>query len=723
VASSRLERKLVKGTLLLYALPAALWAAGLVVVVVSGALAGNRAGLIVLAVVGVIPLVLYLALAARWSGRKLVQNIHTIQLGTELMATANPDHRLAIDTGDEFQSLAEDINRMADRLRLARTGLEEEISRATRALTVERTKLSAVLESLGEGVIVITPEGRISLSNAAAQELLAFGGASLLGRSLFEVVDREKLTYFVDRLRASGGVEHFSLEPVSGAVLATVMTPYFDSAREMVGLILVFRDVTRAAQSDEQRLAVLASTVWDLRGPLASIRSLSENLLDSREVSGDVARRMLQAIHAEALRLSGLVAEMGDPRKLGLARAPEHFESITVSDLIAMAIRRLGPDGALVERDGRGRGESADVNSAALLRVKAEASALSGALAWLLRVVLDRARGQRVWLRPGQRGVLLELDIGGPGRAPVAELEECLDQPMNSGGRRLSVRDTCRRHAGEVWAYTEADRIGFRFTFPVAEESTEIPGAPATGRRFAGAGTQSAFGLQGVTDRPDFYDFSLFEEMRRSLAGADLEHPLDELTCVVFDTETTGLNPDQGDRIVSIAAVRVRNGVVKRGEVFDALVNPGRRIPEESGKYHGITEVMVAGAPSIDVVLPEFLRFVENSVLVAHQVWFDVRFLDPATRRLGLPPLTAGRPVLDTVLLSEVVHGPLRRHGIPAMAERFGIVIEGRHSALGDALVTAEIFVRLIGLLKKRGIATLGEVLEATRRARDPSRR
>jgi DNA polymerase-3 subunit epsilon len=204
--------------------------------------------------------------------------------------------------------------------------------------------------------------------------------------------------------------------------------------------------------------------------------------------------------------------------------------------------------------------------------------------------------------------------------------------------------------------------------------------------------------------------------MEAHLRADDRDRRLDELECVVFDTETTGLDP-AADRVVSLAAVRVRGGAVKRGEIFDALVNPERAIAPASTRLHGITDEMVREAPPLEVVLPAFLRFVDGAVLVGHQVWFDLRFLSDAGRRLGLPPLGEGRAVLDTLSLSEIAHGPFERHGLEEIAGRLGVVIRGRHSALGDALATADAFVRLLPLLRARAILTLGDALSAGRAA------
>ena len=276
-----------------------------------------------------------------------------------------------------------------------------------------------------------------------------------------------------------------------------------------------------------------------------------------------------------------------------------------------------------------------------------------------------------------------------------------------------SLLDVDGRLAGVILALRDASR-------PVDESAGDpaVSRSPAP-RRFTGAGLGS--GMASDTPgpvRPELYDFSLFEEMEQNVAAAQREHRLDELSFVVLDVETTGLRADAGDRIVSLAGVRVRAGIVRAGESFDALVCPERPIPAASTRFHGITDTMVVEAPVIGVVLPAFLRFAEGAVLVGHEVSFDVAFLDRDLRRLGLPPLPAGHPVMDTRLLSRLVHGPGLEHTLEAVAERLGVKMIGRHSALGDALTTAEIFVRLLALLKKRGLVTLGTTLDALRSSR-----
>jgi DNA polymerase-3 subunit epsilon len=225
-------------------------------------------------------------------------------------------------------------------------------------------------------------------------------------------------------------------------------------------------------------------------------------------------------------------------------------------------------------------------------------------------------------------------------------------------------------------------------------------------------------GPLGERARPELYDFSLLETVERHVGPAERAHRLDALTFVVFDTETSGLRPEAGDRVVSLAGVRVRGGRVRHDERFDTLVDPGREVPEESVRIHGITAEMLVGAPRLETALPAFLEFAGPAVLVGHEASFDLRFLEPEARRLGLPSLAESRPILDTRLLSRSLHGPGESHTLDAVALRVGVTIAGRHSALGDALITAEVLVRLLTLIQKRGILTLGQALDAVRRAR-----
>ncbi len=208
--------------------------------------------------------------------------------------------------------------------------------------------------------------------------------------------------------------------------------------------------------------------------------------------------------------------------------------------------------------------------------------------------------------------------------------------------------------------------------------------------------------------RPEVYDFDLFatSEQARELA----DRRLADLTYTVFDTETTGLDPAAGDQIIQIGATRIVAGKLRREDCFEQLVNPQRDVPAAGIAIHGLRPEMLVGAPIIDAVLPAFHAFATDTVLVAHNAAFDMRFLQLQQVPSGV---TFDQPVLDTLLLSAVVHPQQASHGLEAIAERLGVAVLGRHTALGDAMVTAEIFLKLIPLLAERDIHTLGQARHA----------
>ena len=209
--------------------------------------------------------------------------------------------------------------------------------------------------------------------------------------------------------------------------------------------------------------------------------------------------------------------------------------------------------------------------------------------------------------------------------------------------------------------------------------------------------------------RPEFYDFELIH--RAAPNGAASAQRLADLSYVVFDTETTGLRPSAGDEIVSLAGVRVVNRRILTGETFERLVNPRRPIPAESTRFHGITDEMVARAPPLEVVLPQFKTFVADSVLVAHNAPFDMKFMQLKEAESGV---SFDNPVLDTLLLSVWLHPEHENHSLDSIAARFGVEVAGRHTALGDALVTAAVFLHMVKLLEARGVSTLKDAFEAS---------
>lgn len=203
------------------------------------------------------------------------------------------------------------------------------------------------------------------------------------------------------------------------------------------------------------------------------------------------------------------------------------------------------------------------------------------------------------------------------------------------------------------------------------------------------------------------YDFAL---ARRGVASTRLA----DLSCVVFDTETTGLAPS--DRVVQIAGLRIARGRLT-GETFETLVNPGRPIPFAASAIHHISDEMVALAPGTDAAFAAFHHFADEAILVAHNAPFDMGFLHAARSETGL---TFGNPVLDTVLLSAMIWGASVPHTLDALCARLSIEIppEHRHSAMGDARATAQAFLRMIPVLQSKGVERLADVSREARRYR-----
>ena len=188
--------------------------------------------------------------------------------------------------------------------------------------------------------------------------------------------------------------------------------------------------------------------------------------------------------------------------------------------------------------------------------------------------------------------------------------------------------------------------------------------------------------------------------------------PLMSINAVALNTETTGLDVEIA-RVIRIGAVRIRHGRLQQVECFDTLVNPGLAIPSASSDVHKIQDDDVRDAPDFNFAAARMAEFCGPSVLIGHNIGFDLAVLRREYLRNGME--WQQTRTLDTLLLTRIVAPVLPDFSLDTIASWLGISITGRHTALGDALATGQIFIRLIPALREQGVNTLAEAEAAMR--------
>ncbi|MHB9880502.1 DNA polymerase III subunit epsilon [Pacificimonas sp. ICDLI1SI03] len=177
---------------------------------------------------------------------------------------------------------------------------------------------------------------------------------------------------------------------------------------------------------------------------------------------------------------------------------------------------------------------------------------------------------------------------------------------------------------------------------------------------------------------------------------------------IVFDTETTGLSPDEGHRIVEIGAIEL-DGLIPTGRTFHQLIHPERDMPAEAARIHGITMERLQGMPRFADIVEDFLAFIgDEGNLVAHNASFDVRFINHELVRVGRPKL-APRRIVDTLEMAKMKM-PGAKLTLDALCNRFGVDLSRRikHGALLDSELLADVYVELCGG-RQRGMELVAE--------------
>jgi len=626
-----------------------------------------------------------------------------------LMLGANRDFRVTPEGPPEVQQLAKAANDLAQQRDVLMDDVDAQIGRAKASVEEEKNRLAALMSELGQAVVVCNLDGRILLYNnrarlqfkALAQGPTSVSGGALigLGRSIFSILEKNQVEHAQEVIRQRLGagksaISNFITTTRGGQLLRVQMVPVMaavvgDGEASMSGYVLTVENITRSIEQEARRDQVLHSLTEGSRAALGNIRAAVGNLIDYPDMESELRERFLSVVADEAAkmsqRLDQTMNEFSDSMK---TRWP--LEDVLGIDIIAAAQRRIDDKLQLPTK-------TEELDDA--LWIKADSFSLVFALVFLAGKLQDHYEPRELRFRLSTEGKLAYLDLIWAGPAMSSETFytwEMDAMQIGSETSPLSLRDVIDRHGGEIWYQREkaAHRAFFRFVLPVAIPEVE----------------QEHEDRKRGSGRPEYYDFDLFNFADKSI---DLDRKLSELTYTVFDTETTGLEPSKGDEIIQIGAARIVNNRLLRQEIFDQIIDPEIPLKPESIPIHGITEDMVRGKPNIDAVLPAFHEFCEDTVLIAHNAAFDMRFLQLKEDRTGI---RFSQPVLDTLLLSAVIHPNQESHKLDVILERLGIHIDTRHNALEDALATGEVFLKMLPMLEEMGIVTIRQALEAAKK-------
>lgn len=579
--------------------------------------------------------------------------------------------------------LAPAVEAISKALVETRSALAESVARETGRLAAEKSRLETLLADVPVAVLLCTAEHQLVFYNGQAIEILGAGGAPGLDRNLLDYLREGPIRHAYDRLAGAGDADAASdlmcATRAGGRLLAGRMRVL--RRREgggAPGYVLTLRDVTADIAAHASREALLAEVFDRVRRPAANLQTVI-GVMAEMAVEGetpDLSRAMIDEVQALTRAITDLGARYDalqtDWRPLALTRS---------ADLADALAGRLQPAGLSVQAEGPE------------LILQVDGFEIVALLGWLAEKLAAQGLARAFTLNFVEEdgpGALIRLEWAGAPLA-VGALDAWLAEPLGAATGELTARAVLQTHGTEAWP--EPGAAGRQAV------SLPIRQARRAGRR------------PPPLKRQVVYDFELLSKSR---SAAVAETRLEDLTLVVFDTETTGLSP-ASDEIVQIAAVRIVNGKRVEGEVFDTLVDPGRPIPPGSTEVHGITDQMVKGAPGVAEAARQFHDFARGAVLVAHNAPFDLEFLRRTESATGR---AFDHPVLDTVLISAVVYGQLDEHNLDSLCSRLGIVIpeSARHTAIGDTVATADAFLRLVPMLRAKGLHTFGDVLTEMRR-------
>lgn len=618
----------------------------------------------------------------------LIRDIQTVIHG-------NRNHSVDTGTGRYLDHLPETVRDLTTLYRQQRSEVDKSIARATEQTIAQKKTLEAILKDLFEGVIICNLNNQVLLYNQRALALLHISGELGLERSLFSVIDSPPLLHSLRRLRNRLAEKRHENHPegVSTSFVCATCDGRFtlearmtlvleDESETPTSYILTFEDATTELNALGKRDHLLREATEGLRQPVANLRAASEMLVASQDMDKAMHHRFQDVVLAESLKLSQEIDRLsGEYHSLATSHWP--MADIYSANLLSLVSLRLADENDIKA-----------VMTGIPAWLYGDSHSLLLALDQITHRIHETTQAQEFDLQTSSRDGRVHIDIIWTG-SPLSssEIDGWLDTQLKESIGGMSLRDILEHHRCEMWS-DALNETRARLRLPMISSNRHI----------------SDHTSKSLPQRPEFYDFRLLAQpniIKPEIADCALT----DLSFIVFDTETTGLKPSAGDEIIALAGVRILNGRILTGESFARMLNPGRKIPKSSIKFHGITDEMVKDKPPAQTILPQFNDFSKDSVLVAHNAAFDMKFLQLKEDECGLK---FDHPVLDTLLLSVFLHDHTNEHSLDDIAKRFGIEIEGRHTAIGDALVTAGIFLRMIPMLKARGITTLSQAITAS---------
>ncbi|MEK9874468.1 MAG: 3'-5' exonuclease [Pelagibacteraceae bacterium] len=188
---------------------------------------------------------------------------------------------------------------------------------------------------------------------------------------------------------------------------------------------------------------------------------------------------------------------------------------------------------------------------------------------------------------------------------------------------------------------------------------------------------------------------------------------LEQSNFSILDTETTGLHVEKGDQIISVASLKVSDLKIDEKNYLDELVNPNMKIPESSTKIHNITDEQVKSKPSLLEISEKILKFLKKSVLVGHNINFDINFLKENSKGSQLADRMKVIKSIDTIYLTAGLFPDLKNYELSNLCEYFNIKTDDqiRHSALGDCIITARLFLHLISIAQTKGVKNIANLM------------